>query len=403
MYKISTVEIARKTLTKRASDSPYPDAAKYDVFNPADWERLLRAATDHFPSIPAAVPHGYSGPYGCPGQILRLWILGRSKPPITKIIAAAELLGCSEYDVAMAVHGFVSQDAAIRDRDDRKAERHRAWVKKKYATDPEFREKDRRHNEEKKARRRAHVLAGPAFTRAWMACAGHMKKEGVITDAELKFLKRVSRSRYRYRYRRRPEVREKEAVYNRGRRMPRLLKDIKNALDRMGRMVSDISRQLERSAKNYNRPWHKAGYRTREQWAKETPEGRLYQLEHWQVITHRRRAKQKQASGRGVTREQWFAIMKKWDYHCAYCGARRYASLPGGGKVKMTMDHVIPMPLGADEPENILPACHSCNSSKSGNDLLVWAATKGMNIHPEAARQYERLLDKYTDPTHATW
>ena len=400
MSKISTVKRGKKTLAKKASNCPRPNAAKYDVVDPVEWERLLRAATDHLPSIPAAVPLDYTGPYNDPGATIRLWILGRSKPPITKIIAAASLLSCTEQQVAMAVHGFNSQAEAVEARKTEQARRSNGARREKYAASPEVRIKNKVHNEETKEKRRAKIFAGPMFTQAWGNTASHMYKEGIITKLELLFIKTTNKQRYKRKNKKKERAAEKS---RRESRPDYWLKKANRSLNILLTRTDKLRKELEGYAQRLNRPWHKAGYFTKEKWVAETPEGRRYQLEHWQAVTHRRRAKEMQAGGRGVTRDEWFAIMKKWDYHCAYCGARRYAKLPNGGKVKMTMDHVIPMPLGPDEPENILPACHSCNTSKSGNDLMVWAATKGVNVHPLAVEQYNRLLDKYTEPTHATW
>ena len=372
---------------------------KQPVHNPALWRSLLDQCVSRAPSVRQAPVDGsgYKEPYGT----LMSWIKDRASPPVTKIIAAASLLGCTEQQVAMAVHGFNSQAEAVEARKTEQARRYNRACREKYATSPELKLKNKMRAEESKEKRRAKIFAGPMFTRVWMNCAGHMKKEGVITAAEIKFLQGVTAARYK-----RSEAYKLHRIKDQERRKQSasyLLSRANGLMTRMEQKLASVKRQLETSAKIYNRPWHLAGYKTRERWEAETPEGRRYQLEHWQAVTHRRRAKEMQAGGRGVTRDEWFAIMKKWDYHCAYCGARRYSLLPNGSKVKMTMDHVIAMPLGKNEPCNILPACHSCNSSKSGNDLMVWAATKGVNVHPLAVEQYNRLLDKYTEPTHATW
>lgn len=61
---------------------------------------------------------------------------------------------------------------------------------------------------------------------------------------------------------------------------------------------------------------------------------------------------------------------------CAYCGHR----------VATSTDHVIPRGLldddlmgrfyilSADDPRNMLPACHWCNTSKGGKRLLTWVS-----------------------------
>lgn len=52
-------------------------------------------------------------------------------------------------------------------------------------------------------------------------------------------------------------------------------------------------------------------------------------------------------------------MLKKCDGHCAYCGCPLEHE-------HMQVDHVIPLRKGgADELENMLPACKSCNWYKS--------------------------------------
>ena len=59
-------------------------------------------------------------------------------------------------------------------------------------------------------------------------------------------------------------------------------------------------------------------------------------------------------------KEQRFAL---WSSRCAYCGTTG----------KMTVDHVLAIKHGGlDEPSNIAPACHSCNSSKNASLVEDW-------------------------------
>lgn len=56
--------------------------------------------------------------------------------------------------------------------------------------------------------------------------------------------------------------------------------------------------------------------------------------------------------------------------YCTYC----MAPLPPG---EGTIDHVTPIAHGgAHHIDNLVPACHSCNSSKQDSDLLSWLAWK---------------------------
>lgn len=59
-------------------------------------------------------------------------------------------------------------------------------------------------------------------------------------------------------------------------------------------------------------------------------------------------------------RQQRFAL---WSHHCAYCGADG----------KMTVDHVLAILHGGlDQPDNVVPACRSCNSSKKASPVEDW-------------------------------
>lgn len=65
---------------------------------------------------------------------------------------------------------------------------------------------------------------------------------------------------------------------------------------------------------------------------------------------------------RKLTKEERIEVYKKTDGHCAYCGCElQYKD--------MQVDHVVPLNgwkvQGADEIENMLPACRSCNHYKN--------------------------------------
>ena len=68
-----------------------------------------------------------------------------------------------------------------------------------------------------------------------------------------------------------------------------------------------------------------------------------------------RRATKLGAEG-SLTWAQWKAIQVAYAGRCAYCGKKPAA---------LTQDHVIPLSRGGSHtPENIVPACRSCNSRK---------------------------------------
>jgi 5-methylcytosine-specific restriction endonuclease McrA len=56
-------------------------------------------------------------------------------------------------------------------------------------------------------------------------------------------------------------------------------------------------------------------------------------------------------------------ILNLFNGECAYCG----------NKVKLSLDHFIPLTKGgSDVKGNLLPACLSCNSSKGNKDAIDW-------------------------------
>ena len=77
----------------------------------------------------------------------------------------------------------------------------------------------------------------------------------------------------------------------------------------------------------------------------------------------RREKKRKLDSGYYYTPEQWHLMLDFFEHSCVYCGK----------KVKLTMDHFIPVALGGKtELKNIVPACMSCNQRKSGRHPMEW-------------------------------
>lgn len=74
-----------------------------------------------------------------------------------------------------------------------------------------------------------------------------------------------------------------------------------------------------------------------------------------QAKFQRRRARELNASGNGVTTEQWREIKRKYGNVCLCCGEQK----------QLTMDHVVPLSLGgAHDLSNIQPLCLTCNDSK---------------------------------------
>lgn len=77
----------------------------------------------------------------------------------------------------------------------------------------------------------------------------------------------------------------------------------------------------------------------------------------------RRRARRVAASGSDLTDAQWYAILEAWA-RCAYCGA---------DGVALQRDCVLPISRGGRYTlENVVPACRSCNASKSNEEVTTW-------------------------------
>ncbi len=80
---------------------------------------------------------------------------------------------------------------------------------------------------------------------------------------------------------------------------------------------------------------------------------------------HRRRARLRDACSPGVTAPEWAAICEQFSdgetTWCAYCE-----------KPATQIDHALAIVRGGlDSPDNVVPACRSCNASK-GSKLLLW-------------------------------
>lgn len=77
----------------------------------------------------------------------------------------------------------------------------------------------------------------------------------------------------------------------------------------------------------------------------------------------RKRTKRVAASGSDLTTDQWFRILEAWAC-CAYCGADGAA---------LQKDCVSPISRGGRYTiDNVVPACGSCNASKSNAEVTSW-------------------------------
>lgn len=69
---------------------------------------------------------------------------------------------------------------------------------------------------------------------------------------------------------------------------------------------------------------------------------------------HRRRARERNAPGT-FTQADWLQVLVRHDGRCARCCADG----------EQTIDHIVPLSLGGtNDPSNLQPMCHLCNSTK---------------------------------------
>lgn len=77
----------------------------------------------------------------------------------------------------------------------------------------------------------------------------------------------------------------------------------------------------------------------------------------------RRRKRRLDAADNDLTPAQWLAIREAWGC-CAYCGAP---------DASLQRDCVLPISRGGRYTlENVVPACRSCNASKSNDEVTRW-------------------------------
>lgn len=76
-----------------------------------------------------------------------------------------------------------------------------------------------------------------------------------------------------------------------------------------------------------------------------------------------RRALKRGGGQTKISPQEWILKQQEYDFRCAYCFAL----------TKLTRDHVVPLAKGGKHTiGNIVPACITCNSSKSKTELLEW-------------------------------
>ena len=150
-------------------------------------------------------------------------------------------------------------------------------------------------------------------------------------------------------------------------------------------LIDKRLKELKRKVNGLKTQMRYNGYGSRGEWANANDCAYVqYCLAYERVKKARRRQRVHKAGGEDYTTAEWYARMKEYGYKCVYCGAKRDRSLRFG---ELTLEHVVPMPIGPNELSNIVPACHRCNSSKGDRDLLDWL--KGQDVEKVDSRVYE--------------
>ena len=78
------------------------------------------------------------------------------------------------------------------------------------------------------------------------------------------------------------------------------------------------------------------------------------------IRTANRRTKQHNVSAYQLSNFEWRLIQYHYKYQCVYCGS----------KEKITLEHIQALSRGGDNtPQNIVPACHLCNTRKRDRNV----------------------------------
>jgi 5-methylcytosine-specific restriction endonuclease McrA len=105
--------------------------------------------------------------------------------------------------------------------------------------------------------------------------------------------------------------------------------------------------------------------RTKEQQLLSSKRYRQNHPDRVREINRRTKALRRRNERKLWTAKDWDRLVARFDGCCAYCGEKK----------ELTLDHVVPVSRGGRHAAgNFLPACRSCNSSKSSKLLVEWKA-----------------------------
>jgi 5-methylcytosine-specific restriction endonuclease McrA len=96
----------------------------------------------------------------------------------------------------------------------------------------------------------------------------------------------------------------------------------------------------------------------------------------------RRRARRVAAADNDLTPDEWESLVEAWGA-CAYCG------IDAGALQK---DCVLPISRGGRYTfDNVVPACRSCNASKSNDEVTSWLRRRRLDERAFLLRHIEIL------------
>lgn len=192
-------------------------------------------------------------------------------------------------------------------------------------------------------------------------------------------------------YRNKYRVTNKESIAN---KMAEYYKNNKEHIDKTSSKYREVNKeQVAAKAKAYNKKnkihisekakdYRNANkdhcYALTAEWVKANPD------KH-KVIVERRRAKSAELPST-LTFQQWENAKEHFGRKCCYCGQEK----------KLVQEHFVPVSGGGGyTPDNIVPACTSCNNSKGGKSFNEWyPKSKHYN------KQREQAIINYLNHEH---
>jgi 5-methylcytosine-specific restriction endonuclease McrA len=166
------------------------------------------------------------------------------------------------------------------------------------------------------------------------------------------------------------------------------IRGVRDELRIMRNKINKLDKYLDSFQKTHGKPWHLDGYPNLQTAYNAGHHAAVEEMKaKWKNSRHARRAKEK-LSGGHISNAEWRECMKTWGYKCAYCGAHRSAVRDPSRRMDLEMDHVVPLGPGLHIISNVVPACKTCNTSKSDQDVIEWAIKKGMTLSHEVLTVY---------------